>query len=180
MYLCVHQDEEENATGDFLRKVATVLLTSGNKRLFAALSKAIADGIPCLSRACLITVAWMSSSLISIENADLQSLASSTLMARLLESLSYDRALEERVLATLSLLNFVRNSGMGKYFLLWYTTENLIVNHMHKRSRTINHKRKDTEIRRLSNVWRCHSKLVAYTSILSMFILKINFVSNSF
>eukprot|EP00268_Persea_americana_P058833 TRINITY_DN715_c0_g1_i4.p1 TRINITY_DN715_c0_g1~~TRINITY_DN715_c0_g1_i4.p1 ORF type:complete len:1013 (+),score=135.46 TRINITY_DN715_c0_g1_i4:149-3187(+) len=105
-------DEEEDATEECLRKVATVLLTSGNKRFFAALSKSIANGIPCLARACLVTVAWMSSSLISMENADLQSLASSTLVPRLLQSLNYDRALEERVLATLSLLNFVRNSGI--------------------------------------------------------------------
>ncbi|RWR88595.1 putative E3 ubiquitin-protein ligase LIN [Cinnamomum micranthum f. kanehirae] len=105
-------DEEEDATEEFIRKVATVLLMSGNKRFFAALSKSIANGIPCLARACLVTVAWMSSSLILMENADLQSLASSTLVPRLLESLNYDRALEERVLATLSLLNFVRNSGI--------------------------------------------------------------------
>lgn len=115
MYLCAYQDEEEDATEEFLRKVATVLLMSGNKRFFAALSKSIANGIPCLARACLVTVAWMSSSLILMENADLQSLASSTLVPRLLESLNYDRALEERVLATLSLLNFVRNSGIGEY-----------------------------------------------------------------
>ncbi|KAJ8493305.1 hypothetical protein OPV22_015026 [Ensete ventricosum] len=101
--------EEEKVTEQWLRKLAIVLLTSGNKRFLVALSNCIADGIPGLARSCLVTVAWMSSSLVSWHNVNhLQSLACSTLAPRLFESLSYHRAQEERVLASLSLFNFVR------------------------------------------------------------------------
>lgn len=105
-------DEEENETEDWLRKVASVLLSTGKKRLLVALENCIGNGIPCLGRSCLVTVAWMINSLSLLQNATaLWSLASSILIPRLLECLNYDRALEERVLATISLLNFARNSG---------------------------------------------------------------------
>lgn len=120
----IRSDEEQNATEDWLHKAATVLLTSGNKRFLAALSKSISNGIPCLVRACLVTVAWMSGSLISIENASFRSMASSVLVPCLLDSLNYDRALEERVLASLSLLNFVRNS---ECFSMLYPLDNKVV-----------------------------------------------------
>ncbi|XP_058072004.1 putative E3 ubiquitin-protein ligase LIN [Magnolia sinica] len=103
-------EEEENATEDWLRKVATILLTSGNKRFVTVLSKSIANGIPRLARACLVIAAWMSGSISSIQNANIRSMTAAILVPRLMESLNYDRALEERVLASLSLLNFVRNS----------------------------------------------------------------------
>ncbi|CAD5183030.1 unnamed protein product [Musa acuminata subsp. malaccensis] len=101
--------EEEKVTEEWLRKLAIVLLSSGNKRFLVALSNCMADGIPGLARSCLVTVAWMSSSLVSWHNVNhLQSLVCSTLAPRLFESLSYHRAQEERVLASLSLFNFVR------------------------------------------------------------------------
>ncbi|KAF8412731.1 hypothetical protein HHK36_000700 [Tetracentron sinense] len=93
-----------------LVKAATVLLTSGNKRFLTALSDSIANGIPCLARASLVTVAWMSNSLPSIEDSNLRSMACSILVPQLLETLNYDRALEERVLASLALLNLVKSS----------------------------------------------------------------------
>lgn len=103
-------EEEEKATEDWLRSLAIILLGSGNKRLLVALSNCIADGIPSLARSCLVTVAWMSNSLSSLRNAiTLSSLACSIFAPRLLVSLNYDRALEERVLASLSLLNFARH-----------------------------------------------------------------------
>ncbi|XP_077219896.1 putative E3 ubiquitin-protein ligase LIN isoform X2 [Tasmannia lanceolata] len=103
-------DEEENATQEWLRNAATVLLTSGNKRFLDALLQCITNGIPCLVRACLVTVAWMSTSLTSAQNSNLQLMACSILAPYLLQSLNYDRALEERVLASLSLLSFSKNS----------------------------------------------------------------------
>ncbi|KAF9589810.1 hypothetical protein IFM89_028745 [Coptis chinensis] len=104
-------NEEEEATEDWIRKAATVLLMNGNKRLLTALSGSIENGIPCLARASLITVAWMSSSLHFIQDASLRSLACSILAPQLLETLNYDRQLEERVLASLSLLSLLKNSG---------------------------------------------------------------------
>ncbi|OEL23408.1 hypothetical protein BAE44_0015574 [Dichanthelium oligosanthes] len=112
--------EEEKAVEERLKKLALMLLNSGGKRFLMALSNCISDGIPCLSRSCLITVTWMSSSLSPLRGCnDFQPLACSILAPKLLDSLSYDRVLEERVLASLTLLNVVRHPEcMEKVFPL--------------------------------------------------------------
>lgn len=112
----LHLNEEEEATEDWLKKATMVFLMDGNKRLLTALSESIEIGIPCLARASLITVAWMSNLLHSMQDASLLSLACSILAPRLLQSLNYDRQLEERVLASLSLLNLVKNSDSHSIF----------------------------------------------------------------
>ncbi|KAL5731526.1 hypothetical protein ACHQM5_004247 [Ranunculus cassubicifolius] len=112
----IQLNEEAEETEGWIRKAATVLLMNGNKRLLTALSESIKTGIPCLARASLVTVAWMSSSLQSIEDAALHSMACSLLAPCLLESLNYDRQLEERVLASLSLLRLVKNSDCQSIF----------------------------------------------------------------
>uniref|UniRef100_A0A0E0CG90 E3 ubiquitin-protein ligase LIN n=1 Tax=Oryza meridionalis TaxID=40149 RepID=A0A0E0CG90_9ORYZ len=102
--------EEEKIVEERLKKLALMLLNSGNKKFLTALSNCISDGIPSLARACLITVTWMSSSLSPLHGCNtFQPLACSILATKLVDSLSYDRALEERVLASLSLLNLVRH-----------------------------------------------------------------------
>ncbi|XP_006648350.3 putative E3 ubiquitin-protein ligase LIN-1 [Oryza brachyantha] len=102
--------EEEKIVEERLKKLALMLLNSGNKKFLTALSNCISDGIPSLARACLITVTWMSSSLSPLHGCNtFQPLACSILATKLLDSLSYDRVLEERVLASLSLLNLVRH-----------------------------------------------------------------------
>ncbi|KAF0919424.1 hypothetical protein E2562_029456 [Oryza meyeriana var. granulata] len=102
--------EEEKIVEERLKKLALMLLNSGNKKFLTALSNCISDGIPSLARACLITVTWMSSSLSPLHGCNtFQPLACSVLATKLLDSLSYDRVLEERVLASLSLLNLVRH-----------------------------------------------------------------------
>nr|CAB3448962.1 unnamed protein product [Digitaria exilis] len=112
--------EEEKVVEERLKKLASMLLNSGGKRFLMALSNSISDGIPGLSRSCLVTVTWMSSSLSPLRGCnDFQPLACSVLAPKLLDSLSYDRVLEERVLASLSLLNVVRHPEcMEKVFPL--------------------------------------------------------------
>lgn len=102
--------EEEKVVEERLKKLALMLLNTGNKRFLVALSNCISDGIPALVRACLVTITWMSSSLSPLHGCNtFQPLACSILAPKLLDSLSYDRVLEERVLASLSLLNLVRH-----------------------------------------------------------------------
>ena len=111
-YVCPNDQEEEKVVEERLKKLASMLLNSGGKRFLMALSNCISDGIPSLSRSCLITITWMSSSLSPLRGCnDFQPLACSILAPKLLDSLSYDRVLEERVLASLSLLNVVRHPG---------------------------------------------------------------------
>lgn len=106
-----------------------MLLKSGGKRFLLALSNCIFDGTPSLSRSCLITVAWMSSSLSPLRGCnDFQPLACSILASKLLDSLSYDRVLEERVLASLSLLNVVRHPGTFAKLVMAMWPKNCISN----------------------------------------------------
>ncbi|XP_042477501.1 putative E3 ubiquitin-protein ligase LIN-1 [Macadamia integrifolia] len=106
----LESNEEDEATEDWQWRTASALLTSGSKRFLIALSKCIANGMPCLAWASMVTVAWLSSLLSSIQDASLQSMACLILVPRLLECLNYDKALEERVLASLSLMNLIKNS----------------------------------------------------------------------
>ncbi|KAK9156323.1 hypothetical protein Sjap_003803 [Stephania japonica] len=103
--------EEDNATKEWQRKATTALLLSGSNRLLTALSESLVKGLPRLARASLITITWMSSSMKFIEDASLHALARSILAPPLLETLNYDRQVEERVLASLSLRNLVQNTG---------------------------------------------------------------------
>ncbi|MQM07812.1 hypothetical protein Taro_040659 [Colocasia esculenta] len=104
-------DEDEVAMEDWQRRLANILLNKGNKRFFTSLSNCIAAGVPALARSCLVTAAWLSFSLSLLPGTyKLWSLAWSILTPRLLDSLNYDRPIEERVIASFSLCNLTRNS----------------------------------------------------------------------
>lgn len=105
------QNEEDIEIQNWQRKAAIVLLTSGKKRFLSALCDSIANSIPCLARASLVTVSWICSYLHSVGDENLQSEACSTVVPCLIESLNCDRALEERVLASLTLLALIKCSG---------------------------------------------------------------------
>ncbi|KAB2029248.1 hypothetical protein ES319_D05G149500v1 [Gossypium barbadense] len=102
--------EEKEAIKNWQRKAAISLLNSGNKKFLAALSNSMANGIPSLARASLLTVTWMSSFLHSVRDKDFQSMACSVLVPRLLESSNYSRAVEETVLASISLQQLINGS----------------------------------------------------------------------
>ncbi|KAI3420484.1 uncharacterized protein J3R85_012792 [Psidium guajava] len=105
------RDEEEEETENWVGKTALVLLRNGRMRFLTALSGAIENGIPVLVRAGVVTVSWLSRFLHLVEDGGLRLGACSILMPPMLKSLNFDRALEERVLASSSLLNLVKASG---------------------------------------------------------------------
>ncbi|CAL9016183.1 unnamed protein product [Prunus brigantina] len=107
----VHSNEDGEATENWQRKAAIVLFKSGNRKLLVALSDSIANGIPSLARASLVTVSWMSSFLNTVGDDNLRSMACSILVPHLLESLNYDKDVEERVLASYSLLCLAKSSA---------------------------------------------------------------------
>lgn len=92
-----------------------VLFSSGKVKLLASLSDSIANGVPILARASLVMVSWMSTFLHLVGDENVHSVAASILVPQLVECLSYDRAVEERVLASFSLLNLAKTSGMYVY-----------------------------------------------------------------
>ncbi|XP_009353928.2 putative E3 ubiquitin-protein ligase LIN isoform X2 [Pyrus x bretschneideri] len=105
-----HSNEDEAATENWQRKTATVLFKNGNRKLLVALSDSMANGIPSLARSSLVTVSWMSRFVDAVGDEDLGSMACSVLVPQLLESLNYDRDVEERVLASYTLLNLAKSS----------------------------------------------------------------------
>ncbi|KAI4296994.1 hypothetical protein L6164_036907 [Bauhinia variegata] len=120
-----HNIAEEEAEAEIWQeRVACVLFKSGNTPLLSALRDSIANGIPSLARASLITISWMSSYLHLIKDAKLQRMTLSILLPQILESLNYDSDVEERVLASYSLLCLIKGSG-SVFILLSLEKESL-------------------------------------------------------
>lgn len=90
-----------------------MLFKSGNRRLLDALSVSIANGVSSLSRASLITVSWMCIFLNSVGDENLKLMTCSTFVPQLVASLNYDKDVERKVLASYSLLNLTKTSGMS-------------------------------------------------------------------
>ncbi|KAL2603602.1 hypothetical protein AAZX31_09G020400 [Glycine max] len=111
VYDPIHKNVEEEEAESWQKRAACVLFKSGNKNLLSALADSIANGIPCLARASLITISWMSSYLNMVEDRKLPPMVFSILRPQLLQSLNYDKDVEERVLASYSLLYLVKYSG---------------------------------------------------------------------
>lgn len=85
---------------------------SGGKKLIRALSESIANGLACLARASLVTVAWISKFVHTVGDGDVvNSIEFSTLIQHLIQCLSSDNTIEERVLASFSLLSLSKSSG---------------------------------------------------------------------
>ncbi|XP_057812073.1 putative E3 ubiquitin-protein ligase LIN isoform X2 [Salvia miltiorrhiza] len=108
------QNEDEKMRREWQRKAALVLLTSGNTRLLSALSDSLANSIPSLARACLITIGWISHSL---ADTDLRLAACSIIAPRLMECLvDNTNNLEEKILASFSLHSLTNGTGMATSF----------------------------------------------------------------
>lgn len=90
------------------RKAAMALWISGGEKLIRAIGESIGNGIPCLARASLVTVAWMSKFVHTVGDGVVEL---STLIRQLIESLNRDNTIEERVLASFSLLALSKSSG---------------------------------------------------------------------
>lgn len=103
---------EDDEIEHWQRKAAMGLWISGGEKLIAALGESIANGIPCLARASLVTVAWMSKFVHTVGDGDvLRSTALLTMVRQLIESLNRTSTIEERVLASFSLLALSKSSG---------------------------------------------------------------------
>lgn len=111
VYDPIHKNVEDEEAESWQKRAACVLFKSGNKNLILALADSIANGIPCLARASLITISWMSSYLNLVDDKKLPPMVFSILRPHLLQSLNYDKDVEERVLASYSLLYLVKYSG---------------------------------------------------------------------
>lgn len=98
-------------------KAATVLFNHGHKSLLSALSTSMASCIQSLAKASLITVSWMSRYLFVVRDEKLCLMAPSILVPPLIKYLSYDKDVEDRVLASYSLLNLSKYTGKSSFTL---------------------------------------------------------------
>ncbi|KAL0363723.1 UNVERIFIED_CONTAM: hypothetical protein Scaly_1327500 [Sesamum calycinum] len=128
--LYTHMSEEDKTMEIWQKKTALALLTSGNRRLIAALSNAMAHSIPCLARASLATVCWISSALDSLGDKDLYFAACSILALQLTECLKDKTTAEEKILASFSL----HNLGKGTDYFSWLSRleKEEVLNCLHK------------------------------------------------
>ncbi|KAL8200166.1 hypothetical protein R6Q57_011505 [Mikania cordata] len=116
------------------RKAAMSLWMSGGKKLIGALGESIVYGVPCLARASLVTVAWISKFVHTVGDGDvLQSNEFSTLMRHLLQFLNRDNTIEERVLASFSLLSLSKSSDF--LFDILDDEKRLMMNHLKSMSK---------------------------------------------
>ncbi|EXB51898.1 hypothetical protein L484_006243 [Morus notabilis] len=120
------QRADEEAAENWQKKAAAVLFKSGNKRLLDALSVSISNGISSLSRASLITVSWMCTFLHLVGDENLQLMACSILVPQFVASLSYDKDVEGKVLASYSLLNLTKHSAECVSMLLSLDKDHLL------------------------------------------------------
>ncbi|KAK4419495.1 putative E3 ubiquitin-protein ligase LIN [Sesamum alatum] len=104
--LLTEDGDEENAREMWLLSLSPSLLGDGKKSFLGSISKCLSLGNSDLVRACLITVAWLSSSLASLPDTEFQLLAFSALFSPLKQCLEHGELVEHRILASLSLLNF--------------------------------------------------------------------------
>ncbi|KAL3616748.1 hypothetical protein CASFOL_039142 [Castilleja foliolosa] len=129
---CLNLSEDDKSAENWLSKTAMALLTSGNRRLLLALSDSIANSIPCLARASLVTVCWMSISLDSVRDRDLQLAACSILVPRLVDCLNDNTSTDEKILASFSLYNLTKGTD---YLWRLYRLDKGAIGCLHKLSR---------------------------------------------
>ncbi|XXG87347.1 hypothetical protein AAC387_Pa11g2060 [Persea americana] len=102
-------EEEDKAREEWRMNLTVLLLGNGKKSFLECISKCLGSGNSDLVRACLTTVAWLSQALASTTDAEFQLSAFAFLIPSLKQNLENEQ-IENRVLASLCLLNFSRIS----------------------------------------------------------------------
>ncbi|XP_073024909.1 putative E3 ubiquitin-protein ligase LIN-1 isoform X2 [Primulina eburnea] len=102
----IEDSEEEKAREKWLVSLSASLLEDGNKPFLETVSKCLNFGNLDLVRVCLVTVAWLSSSLASLPDTEFQLYAFSALISPLKKCMEHGELVEHKILASLCLLNF--------------------------------------------------------------------------
>lgn len=101
-------ENEDLAHREWLNNLLGSLLGSRRRSFIDALLKCLRSRDSNMVRACLITVAWLSSALSSLGNAEHQLSVFSALVPQLKEKLESGEKVEHKILASFSLLNFCK------------------------------------------------------------------------
>ncbi|XP_071909421.1 putative E3 ubiquitin-protein ligase LIN-1 isoform X1 [Coffea arabica] len=97
--------DEEKSREKWLMNLSASLLGDGHKSFLAATARCLVSENSDLVRVCLTTVAWLSSALVSLSEAEFQLSAFSALITGLKGCLE-NELVEHKILASMSLLNF--------------------------------------------------------------------------
>ncbi|KAK3042266.1 hypothetical protein RJ639_001861 [Escallonia herrerae] len=100
---------EEEGTEEWLTTLSASLVGDGKNSFLESVSKCLGSDNSDLVRVCLTTVAWLSSALALLSDAQFQMSAFSALISRLKESLEYGQRVEHKILASMS-AQFQQNS----------------------------------------------------------------------
>ncbi|KAK6925708.1 U-box domain [Dillenia turbinata] len=100
------QDDEKQAKEEWLKNLSATLIVERKKSFLESTSRCLGSEDLDFVGVCLTTVAWLSTGLASLPDAELQLSAFSSLISRLKESLENGNRVEHQVLASMSLLNF--------------------------------------------------------------------------
>ncbi|KAJ0469943.1 putative U box domain, armadillo-like helical, Zinc finger, RING/FYVE/PHD-type [Helianthus annuus] len=100
--------EEEEAVEDWLIRMSTSLVSDGKKSFLDSFSQCLSCGHREMTKVCLITMVWFSSSLASLPESEFQLSAFSVLISKLKENLENSAWVEHKILAATSLLNFTK------------------------------------------------------------------------
>lgn len=94
-----------------MRNLTVTLLGNGKKSFLETLSKCLGSENLDLMRVCLITAEWLSRALSSLSGSEFQLTAFSSLIFPLKERLKNGEQVEQKILASVSMLNFSKISG---------------------------------------------------------------------
>ncbi|OMO69099.1 hypothetical protein CCACVL1_19655 [Corchorus capsularis] len=108
----IRLEDEEFANEEWLRNLSASLVGSGKKGFLKAICKCLGSGNLDLVTACLTTIAWFTSALSSLTDAELQLSTFRVLISQLKQSLENGAPIEHKVLASVSLFNFSKISGL--------------------------------------------------------------------
>lgn len=101
-------ENEDLAHREWLKNLLGSLLGSRRRSFMDAISKCLSSRDSNMVRVCLITVAWLSSALSSLSDAEHQLSVFSALVPQLKEKLESGERMEHKILASFSLLNFCK------------------------------------------------------------------------
>lgn len=105
------QENEDSAHREWLKNLLGSLLGSRRRSFIDAISKCLSSRDSNMVQVCLITVAWLSSALSSLSDAEHQLLVFSALVPQLKEKLESGEQMEHKILASFSILNFCKIPG---------------------------------------------------------------------
>lgn len=99
------------------KKVAFVLCNHEKGSIFKALEECLKSTSLETAKSCLVVATWLTHMLSTIPDTDIREVARISLLEELINVLQSSKNLEEMILATLALKNFISDTSKSFYYL---------------------------------------------------------------